>query len=418
TPIGLAFAGAVLVTTAALGAAARALMLVLRRHFPARASYVIRQGVANLFRPENQTIPVTLAIGFGVFLVATLYVVQRNLVEQFALAAAPHRPNLVLFDVQVDQRDGVAALLRERGAPPGELTPIVPARIARVNGRPAESLPARWAVRREYRNTYRDTLVESEQLLEGAWWTDQRGSGAPARISLEEEVAAELDVGVGDRITWNVQGLEVETRIASIRRVAWARFQPNFFVVFEPGVLERAPQTFVMLTRVDDPTRRAELQRDVVLAYPNVSALDLTLIQRALDGVLRSAALAIRFMALFSIGAGLVILIGALAASRFQRLREAVLLKTLGATGAQVRRIMLTEYVAWGSLAALVGVLLAGAAGWALVTLLFQARYRVPALELLGAWALVCALTAAVGLANSREALRGTPLAVLRALSE
>ena len=123
-------------------------------------------------------------------------------------------------------------------------------------------------------------------------------------------------------------------------------------------------------------------------------------------------------MALFSIGAGVVILMGALAASRFQRLREAVLLKTMGATGGQVRRIMLTEYVAWGSLASLVGVLLAGAAGWALITQLFESTYRLPWLELAAVWLAVCALTAAIGLANSREALRGTPLGVLRQISE
>lgn len=416
--VGFAFAGAVLFATGVLWGAARLLMTVIRRHFPKRASYVIRQGVANLFRPENQTVPVTLAIGFGVFLVATLYVVQRNLVDQFSLDASSDRPNLVLFDIQVDQRDGVAAVLRERGLPTGDQTPIVPARIARVNGQPAESLPSRWAVRREYRHTYRDTLVDGERLVDGTWWTASRPTGALPRISIEEEVAGELGVGLGDRITWNVQGVEMETQIASLRRVAWARFQPNFFVVFEPGVLERAPQTFVMITRSDDPARRAEVQRDVVLAYPNVSALDLTLVQRALDGMLRSVSLAVRFMALFSIGAGLVILVGALAASRFQRLREAVLLKTMGATGGQIRRIMLTEYVAWGSLAALIGVLLAGAAGWALVTYFFESSYHLPALELAGVWIVVCALTAAVGLANSGEALRGTPLGVLREISE
>ena len=421
--IGFAFAGAVLLTTGVLWTAARLLMAAVRRWFPSRASYVIRQGVANLFRPENQTVPVTLAIGFGVFLVATLYVVQRNLVEQFSLDASPNRPNLVLFDIQVDQRDGVGEILRRRGAAGGGATPIVPARIARVNGEPAESLRNRWAVRREYRNTYRDTLADSEELVAGTWWNSSSGSLLPApgslpKISIEEEVAEELGAGVGDRITWNVQGVEIETQIASIRRVSWARFAPNFFVVFEPGVLERAPQTIVTLTRVDDATRRAELQRDIVLAYPNVSALDLTLVQSALDGLLSSVSLAVRFMALFSIGAGLVIMIGALAASRFQRLRESVLLKTMGATGRQVRQIMLTEYLAWGSLAALIGVLLAGVAGWALVTFLFDSTYRVPALELGGVWIAVCALTAIVGLANSREALRGTPLGVMRSLSD
>jgi putative ABC transport system permease protein len=280
--------------------------------------------------------------------------------------------------------------------------------------------PSRWALRRDYRNTYRDTLVSSERLTAGAWWgrNTARREGELPRISVEEELAAEVGVHVGDRITWNVQGVLMETRIASLRQVSWARFEPNFFVVFEPGVLERAPQTFVLLAREGDPTRRAELQRDIVLAYPNVASLDLTLVQQALDGIVSKVMLAIRFMALFSIGSGLVILVGALAASRLPRIREAVLLKTLGASAGQVRRIFFTEYCAWGSLAALTGVLLAGVAGWALVTQLFELRFRLPALPLLGVWVAVVGLVAAVGLANSRTALSKTPLAVWRELSE
>ncbi len=424
--VGFAFAGAILVTTGALWLTARLLMWATRRWFPRRAAYVVRQGVANLFRPQNQTVAVVLAIGFGVFLIATLYVVQRNLVEQFAINAGPRRPNLVLFDIQVDQRDGVTQVLQRFGIRPLEVTPIVPARIARVNGRPVDSLgadstgrqPARWTLRREYRNTYRDTLVGSEELVAGRWFDTPRASGAPPRISIEEDLAAEAGFAIGDRLTWNVQGVMIETEITSIRRVVWARFETNFFVVFEPGVLEQAPQQWVVLARADDPRQRAELQRDVVLAYPNVSALDLTLVQDTLDGILSRVTLAIRFMALFSIGSGIVILIGALTASRLQRTREAVLLKTLGASARQIRRILLTEYAAWGSLAAFTGVLLAGAASWALVTLLFDMQFELPALALAAVWAGVCALTAAVGFANSAEVLRGTPLGVWRELSE
>jgi putative ABC transport system permease protein len=426
TGMGLAFAGAVVVTTGVLWLTAAGLMRATRRWFPAGARYVVRQGVANLFRPRNQTVAVVLVLGFGVFLIATLYVVQRNLLDQFALDARPDRPNVVLFDIQVDQRDGVADLVARSGVTPRGVTPLVPARIAALDGRPLDSLaadsavrrPSRWAVRREYRNTYRDTLVGSERLTAGAWWSGPRAPGAPPRISVEEDVAGELGVGVGDRITWNVQGVLIETEITSLRRVDWARFEPNFFVVFEPGVLVAAPQTLVLLGRADDPMVRARLQRDVVLAYPNVSVLDLTDVQRTLDGVIAKVSLAIRFMALFSVASGLVILVGALRASRLQRLREAVLLKTLGASGAQVRQILLTEYVAWGSLAALTGVLLAGVAGWALVTRVFEIGFRVPAGGLAAVWAVVCALTVAVGLATSAEVLRGTPLATLRELSE
>ncbi len=424
--VGLAFAAALWLTAAVLWLTATGLMRATRRWFPARASYVVRQGIANLFRPQNQTVAVVLAIGFGVFLIATLYIVQRNLVDQFAVDARPDRPNLVLFDVQVDQRDGVARLLAARGVASRNPTPLVPARIAGLNGRDLDAIaadtggpaPSRWALRREYRNTYRDTLVASERLMAGRWWEEPRGADEPPRISIEEDVAAELRVGIGDRITWNVQGVTLETRIASVRAVDWARFEPNFFVVFEPGVLEAAPQTWVLLGRAADPVLRAELQRDVVTAYPNVSVVDLTQVQRTLDGVLGRVSFAIRFMALFSVGSGLVILVGALRASRLQRLREAVLLKTLGATGGQVRRILLTEYLAWGALAALAGVGLAVVAGWALATRLFEIEFHVPALALGGVWLTVCALTAAVGLATSAEVLRGTPLQVLRELSE
>jgi putative ABC transport system permease protein len=426
---GLAFAAALGVTTAVLWLTATGLMRATRRWFPARASYVVRQGVANLFRPQNQTVAVVLALGFGVFLIATLYIVQRNLVDQLAVNARPDRPNLVLFDVQVDQKDGVARLLASRGVTPRDVTPLVPARIAGLNGRSLEAIaadtaapaPSRWALRREYRNTYRDTLVASERLVAGRWWGTggtTRAPGQPARISIEADVAAELGVGLGDRITWNVQGVTLESRIASVRAVDWARFEPNFFVVFEPGVLEAAPQTWVLLGRADDAGLRAELQRDVVTAYPNVSVIDLTQVQETLDRVLGRVSFAIRFMALFSVGSGLVILVGALRASRLERLREAVLLKTLGATSGQVRRILLTEYVAWGSLAALAGVALAAVAGWGLATRLFEIAFRLPALALGGVWLAVCALTAAVGLATSAEVLRGTPLQVLRELSE
>jgi putative ABC transport system permease protein len=426
--VGFAFAGAVLVTTGLLWLTARSLMWTMRRWFPRRASYVVRQGIANLFRPRNQTTAVILAIGFGVFLIATLYVVQRNLLDQLALDSRSDRPNLVFFDVQTDQRDGVADVIAEHGVSALGITPIVPARIALLNGRPTDSLtvdslhpgPSRWALRREYRHTYRDTLVSSERLTAGAWWkrSTARREGTIPRISVEEDLAGELGVRVGDRITWNVQGVLVETQIASLRQVSWARFEPNFFVVFEPGVLERAPQTFVLMAREADATRRAELQRDVVLAYANVVSLDLTLVQQAVDSIISKVTLAIRFMALFSIASGLVILVGALVASRLQRIREAVLLKTIGARARQVRRIFLTEYCAWGALAALTGVLLATIAGWALVTQLFGLRFRLPTFALVGVWATVVGLVAAVGLANSRAALAKTPLAVLRELSE
>ncbi|MBI3982859.1 MAG: FtsX-like permease family protein [Gemmatimonadetes bacterium] len=444
---GLSFAAAVALTSGLLWGSATGLARGARRFFPRGAGYPLRQGIANLFRPHNQTGTVTLAVGFGAFLIATLYVVQRNLLDQVALDTRPDRPNLVMFDIQPDQSPGVVQVLQSRGHRIVQRTPMVPARVAAVNGRTVRDLLAdsgewrtsRWALRREYRHTYRDTLVESETLVAGRWWNgaDGRMGGQAvarsgdqadrpparppnrlARISVEEDLAAELRVALGDRITWNVQGTLIETEIASLRRVNWARFEPNFFVVFEPGVLEEAPQNIVLLSRVDDPQERAVVQRDLVRQYANIAIVDLTLVQQTLDKILGSVSLAIRFMALFSIASGLVVLVGAIATSRFQRMRESALLKTLGASRAQITRIVATEYCAIGLVAALAGMILAGVSGWALTRFLFEVPFRLPTLALTTLGLGAAGATTIVGLANSVRVFRSTPLAVIREMAE
>jgi len=239
-----------------------------------------------------------------------------------------------------------------------------------------------------------------------------------ARVSIEESIAEELDVWVGDLITWDIQGVPLESEIISVRRVDWARFEPNFYLVFEPGYLEDAPQTILVLTGIEDVTARAEIQRDLVIAYPNISALDLTVLLRAIDSVLSKVALAIRFMALFSIASGLVILVGAIGTSRFQRIRESILLKTIGARSRTIRRILATEYFALGTLAGFTGVLLAAIAGWLLIRFLFELNFYLPGVPLVAFWLATAVLTTAIGLANSRDVVRRTPLAGMRDLAE
>jgi putative ABC transport system permease protein len=426
--VGVAFAVAALIAAGILGLTAFVLMRLTRRFFPKRARFAVRQGMANLFRPHNQTVAVTLAIGSGIFLIALLYVVQRNLLDQFTMETRPDRPNVLLFDVQPDQVDGVADLLEERGAPVLQRAPIVPSRLTHLKGRSVDEIladtsgprAARWALQREYRHSYRDTLTGNEQLIEGEWFSERAAgdTSSVARVSLEKEIAEDLKVEIGDRIIFEVQGVPLETEVTSIRSVEWARFEPWFFVVFEPGVLEEAPQTTIMLTRMDDPTRRAETQRDLVLQYPNVSVIDLAMLIEAVDSIIEKVAVAIRFMALFSIGSGLVILIGAIATSRYQRTRESVLLKTLGARSKTIRRILATEYFALGSFAGLAGVLLATIGGWIAVTFLFEMTFHLPGLPLLAFWIGTAVLTTIIGLANSRDVVRRTPLAGMRDLGE
>jgi putative ABC transport system permease protein len=229
-----------------------------------------------------------------------------------------------------------------------------------------------------------------------------------------DTLARELEVGLGDTIVWDVQGVPVASQVASIREVDWARFEPNFFVVFPDGPLAEAPQSYVSLTRVADSTARAGLQRQVVEAHPNVSALDLSQVQQAVESILDRAALAIRFMALFSLAAGAVVLAGAVASSRTQRVREGALLRTLGATRRQLLHILFAEYASLGLLSACTAILLATGAGWALVRFAFDGRFALPAGSLLGLGGGVLVLTVVVGLWGSTDAFRRTPLEVLR----
>jgi putative ABC transport system permease protein len=277
-------------------------------------------------------------------------------------------------------------------------------------------------VRREYRSTYRDAPTASEKIVAGGPWTKGEWRGRPAGgpsqpalpISVETGVAEELGVGLGDEIVWDVQGLALTTRVASLRQVEWARFEPNFFVVFPEGPLEAAPQTFLTLTRIDDTAARARFQRRIVESFPNVTAVDLSQIQQAVEGIVGRVSLAIRFMALFSLGAGAAVLAGAVAATRQQRLREGALLKALGATRAQVLRVATAEYAALGALAAVAAATLSAAAAWAVVRFRFEAHFALPAPPLLAMAAGLVLLTVAVGLASSAEAFRRPPLEVLR----
>lgn len=413
--------------------ASMGLTRVVRRWSPARWPYVWRQGLANLHRPANQTTTVVLALGFGAFLLATLYLVQHNLLRQLDLSGGDGKPNLVLLDIQPDQLAPAESLLTADGLKLTGPVPIVPMRISAINGRPVlrtgddsvevdstTSGPggaqrrAGWAVRREYRSTYRDTLVSSEKLIAGKWWVPGSASTtSPYDISIEVGLASELGVTLGDTITWDVQGLPIVTHVTSMREVNWARFEPNFFVVFSPGVLEQAPQSALLLTRVDDAAQRGRIQRRLVERFSNLTAVDLSNVQAAVEKLVKQVTLAIRFMALFSLVTGAVVLAGAVATSRFQRVREGALLRTLGATRGQILRIVVAEYATLGLIAAVAGLGLAVVAAWALARWVFESPFGVPA-SIAALGALVVAGTAVMGLLNSSDVVRRAPLEVLR----
>ena len=420
-------------TVVLLAAVGWGLTRLTRRFFPSRAAYPIRQGVSNLFRPHNQTVSVTLALGFGAFIVGTVLEVEQNLMDDLTLSFSEGRPNVLLFDIQKDQLEGVRALLPEGAAPTGEAAPIIPGRITLINGRSRDELradttgegrPELWALRREYRNTYRSALGPAETLVRGRWWDGTPGeedgtlvdAGTLARVSMEQDVARAC--AVSDQVTWDVGGVEVPTVVISLRKVEWGRLEPNFFAVFEPGVLDQAPQSIIMVVRIEDPVTRAEFQRSLVTAFPNVSALDFSRVQLAIDAILGRVRQAVGFLGIFSALAGVLVLVGALATSRAQRTREGALLKTLGARRRQVLAVLFAEYLALGTLATATGLVLAWVASAILVPRVFHVDFTVRVIPLALIWTAVTALTVVVGLVGSRGVLGRPPLAVLREVPE
>ncbi len=408
-------------TACALGLlllAARLLRDGARRFFPSSWSYVWRQGLANLYRPHNQTLLLLVSLGLGTFLVAALYTAQSSILAHLDRVGGGDQPNIVLFDIQSDQRQQVADFVEEMGMPLIQQVPVVAMRIAAVKGRPVgasapDSLRRRggWAVRREYRVTYRRHLEDSEQIVAGRW----RGAAEDTVfVSLDQGVAASLGVSLGDSLVFDVQGVAVGAVVGSLREVDWQRIMPNFLVVFPTGVLEPAPQFHVLVTRADDITVRAELKRRAVRRFPNVSVIDLDSVLRTVDTILDKVSVVVRLMALFSIGTGLVVLVSVVSGSRFQRLRESALLRTLGANRGQVARILLVEYVLLGSLAGLTGLVLALVGGWGITRFVFEISFA-PALEPLAvALVGVPLVTAVAGLTGSRGVHTAPPLEVLR----
>jgi putative ABC transport system permease protein len=221
-------------------------------------------------------------------------------------------------------------------------------------------------------------------------------------------------VYVGDTITWDVQGVRITTKITSLRDVSWARFQPNFFAVFSTRSLRDAPQQFVFLSYAPSARAVAELQRDIVQKYPNVSSLDLSQVQQTIGNVLNKVTTAIRFMALISLLLGVPVLFSAVSATRRERMREGVLFKTLGATRRQIGRIMLAEYALLGALGSLAGVLLSVGGAWALVHYVFDVPFTPAVLPAVAVSAGMTLLSVAIGLLTSREVFATTPMAALR----
>lgn len=418
----LSFTLYIAVSLLTLTAIAHLLMWMVRRFFPSSWNYLWRQGLANLYRPNNQTAILIISIGLGTALICTLMFVQSLLLNRINLSTGEHQPNIVLFDIQDKQEAGIMKLVRNFNIPENETVPIVNMKLEEVNGMTAAEAKkdtskglSYWLFARDYRVTYRDSLTKTEKLTAGKWQGDAPGIGIPS-ISLEKNFANRSGVRIGDTLTFNVQGALMPTIVGSLREVNWSGIQTNFLVVFPKGVLEDAPKFKVLLTRVPSQVVSARFQQAVVKQFPNVSIIDLGLVLHVLNDIMSKIGFVIRFMAGFSIVTGLVVLVSSVLISKYQRLQESVLLRTLGGSRKQIFIITALEYLFLGALAAFTGILLALIAGYGLAYFIFDTAFTPPVIYILLLFTLVCLLTVTIGLANSNGILNRSPLEVLRSV--
>ncbi len=415
------FSAGIAVAFLVLFGIAQLLTFLLRRFFPKKWSYIWRQGIANLFRPENQTVLLVVTIGLGTMLLSTLFLIQNLLLKQVEFSGSGNQPNMVLFDIQSKDQAAVAQMVRQNGMPLLQQVPIVTTRIETIDGRnkaqdqvDTTTALSRWVWDREYRVTFRDSLIETEKILEGEWIGTHKPKDPVVKVSISENLQRSMKAKIGTRMVFNVQGARIEAEVASVRQVDFNRVQTNFLVLFPKGVLEQAPQFHVIVTKVESAEQSARFQGDLVRRYPGISAIDLTQILKSVDEVLRKVSFVIRFMAMFSILTGLLVLMSSIYQSKYARVRESVLLRTLGASRKQILLINALEYFMLGTLACIAGIGLSIASAWALARFAFQIPFRPELWPLMLTFAIITALTVLIGLFNSREVVNKPPLEVLR----
>jgi putative ABC transport system permease protein len=396
--------------------------LTRSRHF------ALRHAVISLGRPGNQTRVVLMAVGLGCFFILGMRAVQANLLEEFTGQIGRNAPDLVLIDVQPDQVKGVRAVVSPYVGKPARIWPMMRGRVVGVEGRRV-TLANPEAVRRQGRGltrefgiTYRDGLQDNERLTAGGFWsapltTDKTPEGFDTEVSIEQNIRDDAQVDVGDVMRFDIGGRVVRARVTSIRKVTWDEAQNGgFMFVFRPGpAIERTPHTFVAFLQLrPDAPGSGVLQRDLVKAYPNVSVIDVREVLKSIREVVDNATLGVTIVGGVTLFGGIMILIGAVAMTKFQRLYEAAIYRTLGASTRLLASMAAIEYGLLGLLAGVLGGAGALALSWIIATRLFEIDWR-PAPGLLALGVITTGvLVSIVGLVASADVLVRKPLGTLR----
>lgn len=396
-----------LILLSALGAE---ILLRLLRRLPIR-SLALRQAVRGLFRPGNATRPVIITLTAALSVILAIGLVERNLEEAFVRSYPKDAPNLFLLDIQPGQREAVGELL----GPAAEFYPIVTAQVIAVNGRTLDREKERQRARdnfgRDFYLTYRTTLLPDERLSSGPSLFDPAVEGP--QVSLLEEVLEMGDLGLGDRITFRIQGVPLEATVTSLRRRTESSPRPFFYFVFPPELLAEAPQTIFASVRTDR-LRTVEVQNRVAAAFPNVSIIDAGAAAEQVGGIIARVSRIVGFFTLLGIAAGLLITVSSVLATRRARIREAVYYRVLGGTTSFVLRVFTLEGTLLGLASGALALLFSQGITWVIAVWKLDIPYHPYWMRSLAAIGAVTALTVLAGLAASGRVLRQRPAEHLR----
>ncbi len=393
------------------------LLLALLKHLPQRG-VTWRFGLANLRRrPLASSLQVS-ALALGLMALLLLTAVRGDLISNWRASLPPDAPNHFILNVLPDQVEGVRTSLQAATGTEVTLYPMIRGRLVAVNGKALDASRfdeprTRRLAEREFNLSYVTTLPPANRIVVGTWWDAHPSEPV---LSMEQGIADSLHVRLGDKLTWDIAGTTVSARVTSLRKVDWDSFRPNFFTLFAPGVLENMPQTYLGAVRVEGTTGSQAWLADLVQRYPNVLAIDVGEIIRQVQTIMDQVARAVEFVFLFTLAGGLLVLQAAIAATQDERQFDAAILRTLGASRAQLTSVQLAEFAVLGALAGALAAAGATITGYLLADRVFAIPYVAnPYMWLFGIGGGALAVTFA-GWLGTRRTLRTPPLAVIRQL--
>jgi putative ABC transport system permease protein len=387
-------------------------------------SFALRQAVLHVARPGNQTRVILLAVGMGAFFVLGVRGLQANLLRDFSVQVGDDAPDMFLMDIQQDQRAEVIALVdRENGgAPPPQLIPVLRARVTGVRGSEVnlesyEDVRGRGRLSREYTVTYRSVLHENETLIQGEWWDAAPAGEGGAEVSIEESLQRRFNIQIGDEMSFDILGRTVTARVASSREVDFRDFRAGgFMFVFRPGTFDEAPHGYIATVKGPvNPDGRARMQSLLVNRFPNVSVIDLREVLATVQEIVSNITLAVTVVGALVLLSGSLILIGAVSMTKFRRVYEAAILKTLGASSRLIATMLFLEYGVLGAIAGTVGALGAVVLSWAIARFALELPWEPSPLLTIGGIVATAVFVAIIGVMASLDVLRHKPLATLRA---